>query len=177
MRLKVGDKKLRSGRHQHQRFGCDRESERAMGGVRWASVGCWPAGPDAPVFKWPLRSPPPPPHGKSGRAPAACMCAIARGTKEQTPPPPSASVPWGLFLSAWYFLCVFLRRPRSRPCGYFHAKTKGNRSAAKSGRSKAALSLEIGLLSLSMFDNNEMGPCPLSLEISLLSLSATIGPL
>ena len=68
-------------------------------------------------------------------------------------------------------MCVFLRRPRSRPCGYFHANTRGNRTTAKSDRSKAALSLEIGLLSLSMFDSNEMEPHPLSLGIGLLSLS------
>ena len=35
---------------------------------------------------------------------------IARGTKEQKPPFSgfSASVPWGLFKSIWYFFCVVL---------------------------------------------------------------------
>ena len=37
------------------------------------------------------------------------------------------------------FLCVFLCRPGSRSCGYFHAKTRGTRRTAKSDRSKAAL--------------------------------------
>ena len=54
---------------RHQRRGRDRESERATRGVRRASA-CWPAGAVASAFKWPLRSPP---HGKSGRAAAACV--------------------------------------------------------------------------------------------------------
>ena len=54
---------------RHQRHGRDRESERATGCVRRASAG-WPTGADAPVFKWPLRSPP---HGKPGRAARACV--------------------------------------------------------------------------------------------------------
>ena len=51
----------------------------------------------------------------------------------------SASVPWGLFKSTWYFFCVVLGRQGSRSCDYFHAKMRGSRRTAKSDRYKAAL--------------------------------------
>ena len=131
--------RLPTGRHQ--RRGRDRESERATGGVRQVPAG-WPAGADAPAFKWPLRSPP---HGKPRQAAEACVrSSIARGTKDKGTetvvfcPPPLLVCFHGVFLKVHgTFVCVFLCRPGPRSCGYFHAKMRGTRRTAKSGRSKA----------------------------------------
>ena len=110
-----------------QRRGRDRESKRATGGVRRASAG-WPAGADAPSFKWPLRSPP---HGKSGER-RQLVCDSARHEGAETAVFCfSASVPWGLFKSTWSFFCVVLGRPGPSSCVYFNAKLAGTRRTVK----------------------------------------------